>query len=184
MATFFELVIKGDDRDVIPYLSGFAASARARGMYFAEEAGLHVPALRSRILHLGEVNHVICTEALRGVVHDALAKAAPRYHFEIKDERRVERATFAFKVETPSLQIAKAVQAAVAKLPRGVAVTDFVQHEELDPSAKGAEVYSPAHDYFYTAKGNVEGDIGVIEFRQKLSSIDFVKCDEIELHEK
>jgi hypothetical protein len=184
MATFFELIIQGDHRDLAPYLAGFAASARARGMYFAEEAGLHLPPLRKRILHLGEVNHVICTEALRGVLHDALAKAAPRYTFAVKDERRIERATFSFKVETPSQQIAKAVQAAVAKPPRGVAITDFVPHEKLDPSAKGAEVYTPAHDYFFTAKGNVDGDIGVIDFRQKLSSIDFVKCDEIELHEK
>jgi hypothetical protein len=184
MATFCEIVIKGDDRDLIPYLSGFAVGTRARGIHFAEEAGLHLEPLRERIRHHGEVHHVICTEALRGAVHDALAKAAPRYHFEIKDERKIERATFAFKVETPSRQIAQAVTKVVAKPPRGVAVTGFVPREVLDPSAKGAEVYSPVHDYLFSAEGTVEGDIGVIEMRQKLSAIDFVECDDIELHER
>jgi len=184
MATFCEIVIKGDDRDLVPYLSGFAAAARARGVYFAEEAGLHLKPLRERIHHHGEVHHVICTEALRGVLHDALAKAAPRYRFEIKDERKVERATFSFKVETPSREVAKAVKDAVAKPPRGVAVTGFTPREVLNPDAKGAEVYSPVHDYVFSAEGTVDGDIGVIEMRQKLATIDFVECDEIELHEK
>lgn len=183
MATFYELIIKGDDRDLVPYLSGFAAAARARGVYFAEEAGLHLKPLRERIQHHGEVHHVICTEALRGVIHDALAKAAPRYTFEIKEERKVERATFAFKVETPSRQVAKAVKDAVAKPLRGVAITGFAPREELNPSGEGAEVYTPVHDYFFAAEATVEGDIGVIEMRHKLAAIEFVKCDEIELHE-
>lgn len=184
MATFCEIVIKGDDRDLVPFLSGFAVGARARGIYFAEEAGLHLKLLGERIRHHGEVHHVICTDALRGVIHDALAKAAPRYRFEIKDERKIERATFSFKVETPSRDVAKAVKDAVAKPPRGVVVTGFVPRETLNPDAKGAEVYSPVHDYVFSAEGAVDGDIGVIEMRKKLAAIDFVQCDEIELHEK
>jgi hypothetical protein len=184
MATFCEIVIKGDHRDLVPYLSGFAVGARARGIHFAAEAGLHLEPLRERIRHHGEVHHVICTDALRGAVHDALAKAAPRYRFEIKDERKVERATFSFRVETPSRDVAKAVKDAVAKPPRGVVVTGFVPSETLQPGAKGAEVYAPAHDYVFRAEGAVDGDIGVIEMRQKLAAIDFVHCDEIELHEK
>ncbi len=184
MSTFYELVIKGDHRDLVPYLTGFAASGRARGVYFAEEAGLYLEPLRERIRHHGEVNHVICTAPLRGVLHDALARAAPRYHFEIKDERKIERATFAFKVETPSRQVAKAVRDAIAKPPRNVTITGFAPTEVEDPSAKGTEVYSPAHDYVFKAEGTVEGDIGVIELRYKLAAIDFVKCDEIELHEQ
>jgi len=184
MGTFFELVIKGDHRDLIPYLSGFAASARARGIYFAEEAGLHLNPLRERVQQHGEVQHVICTEALRGAVHDALSKAAPRFRFEIKDERRIERATFSFKVKTPSKQVAKAVKDAIAKPPRNVAITGFAPVETEDPSAEGAEVYTPVHDYSFKAEGNVEGDIAVIEMRIKLAAIDFVHCDEIELHEQ
>ena len=184
MATFCEIVIKGDNRDLIPFLSGFAVGARARGIHFAEDAGLHLKQLGERIHHHGEVHHVIGTDALRGVIHDALAKAAPRYRFEIKDERKIERATFSFKVETPSRDVAKAVKDAVAKPPRGVVVTGFVPRETLDSDAKGTEVYSPVHDYVFSAEGAVDGDIGVIEMRKKLAAIDFVQCDEIELHEK
>jgi hypothetical protein len=183
MGTFYELVIKGDHRDLMPYLSGFAAAARAKGIFFAEEAGLHLKPLRERIQQHGEVHHVLCTEALRGAVHDALGKAAPRYKFEIKDERKIERATFYFKVETPSRQVAKAVKDAIAKPPRNVAITGYVPSETEDPSAKGSEGYAPAHDYSFKAEGTVDGDIGVIELRYKLSAIEFVHCDEIELHE-
>ena len=184
MATFYELVIKGDNRDLMPYLSGFAASAKAKGVYFAEEAGLHLTPLKERIQQHGEVHHVICTEALRGTLHDALAKAAPRYKFEIKDERKIERATFSFKVKTPSTKVAKAVKDAIAKPPRNVTITGFAPREREDPSAKGTEVYTPAHEYMFEAEGTVEGDIAVIEMRAKLAAIEFVTCDEIELHEK
>jgi hypothetical protein len=144
---------------------------------------LRLAPLRERMHEHGDVHHVICTEALRGTLHDALAKAAPRYKFEIKAERKIERATFAFKVETPSRQVAKAVKDAIAKPPRNVTITGFAPRETEDPSAKGAEVYTPVHEYTFSAEGTVEGDIAVIELRYKLAAIQFVKCDEIELHE-
>jgi hypothetical protein len=183
MATYYELVVKGDDRDLIPYLTGFATGAGFEGIFYAEESGLHVQALRERIRHHGEVQHVLCRENACTLVRDALAKAAPRYRFEIKDERAIASATFNFEVDTPSRKIAELVRGAVARLPQGVRVSAFEPRESTDASAKGAEVYSPTHDYHFAARGNVAGDVaGVIALRHTLSAIDFVKCTEIDLH--
>jgi hypothetical protein len=180
MKKYYELVVKGDDRDLIPYLVG----AGVRGVYFAEESGLHVHALRERIRHLGEVQHIVCTAESRDEVHDALAKAAPRYHFEVKEERAVSGATFRFGVETPSRDIASKVRATVAAPPAGVTIAGFAPREETDPSSRGSEMYSHVHEYFFTAEGTVAGDIaGVIEMRRLLDAIDFVKCREIDLEE-
>jgi hypothetical protein len=165
-------------------LAGFAAGAGIHGVFFAAEAGLQLPALRERIRHHGEVQHILCPERARSTVHDALAKAAPRYHFEIKEERAIARATFSFEAETPSRKIAEQVREAVKKPSRGVVVTGFQPHEKRDASSQGTEVYSPAHEYEFAARGDVSGDVaGVIALRRTLSAIDFVKCTEIDLHE-
>jgi hypothetical protein len=183
MATYYEFVIKGDDRDVIPYLAGFMAAAGARGIYFAEESGLHVQSLRERIRHHGEVQHVVCTGRARATLRNALAAASPRYRFEVKDERVLAKATFRFHVETPSRKVADRIRRSLEALPPNVAVAGFDPSEEVDPSSGGAQVYTPVHRYTFRARGDVEGDVaGVIEVRRKLSAIDFVDCEEIELH--
>jgi hypothetical protein len=183
MATYYELVIKGDDRDLIPYLAGYMAGAAVEGVYFAEESGLHVHAMRERIRHHGEVQHVVCARKALAPVRDALDEAAPRYRFEIKDERVIASASFRFKVETPSRKIAQAVKDAMAKHGRGVEVKGYQPRESVDPEGAGAEVYSPVHEYTFEASGEIAGDVaGVIEMRRKLSAIDFVVCEPIDLH--
>ncbi|HXV13139.1 MAG TPA: hypothetical protein VEC56_02940, partial [Candidatus Krumholzibacteria bacterium] len=147
MATYYELVIKGDDRDLVPYLAGYLAGAAVDGVYFAGESGLHVQAMRERIRHHGEVVHVVCAKKVLAAVREALQEAAPRYRFEIKEERAIASAHFRFKVETPSRKVAEAVKEAVAKPGRGVEVKGFEPRESVDPDKTGAEVYSPVHDY-------------------------------------
>lgn len=183
MTTYYELVIKGDDRDLIPYLAGYAAAVGVEGVFFAEESGLHVQALRERIKHHGEVQHVVCAASARAKLLAGLERAAPRFHFEVKDERVITSASFAMKVETPSRKVADQVTAALVKPPRGVQVKGFAPRVDVDPSSKGAEIYAPAHDYRFDAGAEIDGDVaGVIALRRALSAIDFVKCDEIALH--
>ncbi len=184
MARYRELIVKGDDRDLIPYLAGFLGANGITGVYFAEESGLHVRELRDRVRHHGEVQHIVCNAESEAAVRDALAKAAPRYRFEIKDEREIARAVFRFEVETPSRDVAQVVRDTLASLPSGTTLSGFVPREEIDPTSAGAELYSPYHGYMFRASGEVQGDIdGVIKMRRRLCTIEFVKCHEIDLFE-
>ena len=78
MARYRELIVKADDRDLIPYLAGYLAAENVSGVYFAEESGLHVSALKERFRHHGEVQHIVCTDEAAVALRDALAKAVPR----------------------------------------------------------------------------------------------------------
>ncbi len=184
MSHYAEFVIHGDDREVIAYLKGFAAgSALERSLLFAAEAGFHIRALRERIKHHGEVTHVICDLPHRDRLRAAIQQAAPRYAFEIKEERTIERAYFPFSFETPSRKTAEQIKSVLGSLPKGVKASDYSPQEVTDPSARGPEVYSPTHEYTFRGRGVIEGDVpGVVATRRALMEIDFTKCDEIAVH--
>ncbi len=184
MARYRELIVKADDRDLIPYLAGYLAAKNVSGVYFAEESGLHVSALKERFRHHGEVQHIVCTDEAAVALRDALAKAVPRYRFEIKEERELERARFRFEVATPSRNVAQLVRDTLAGVPPQTFISGFEPRERLNHDATGTELYSPLHDYEFQGNGEVQGDIdGVIKMRQRLCTIEFVKCNEIELFE-
>jgi hypothetical protein len=184
MANYIEFLVHGDERELGAWLRGYAAgSGGARPVVFAHEAGFQLKKLRERIKHHGEVRHVIVADAHGGWLRAALAAAAPRYHFEVREERRIARAYFHFEFDTPSEKVADRIKHVFATLPAGVTPTDFQPREVVDPAAKGAEVYTVEHHYRYQGEGVLEGDVeGVVRVFAVLSEIDFVKCDEIEVH--
>lgn len=183
MAGYHEIVVRGDDRDLVPYLTGFAAGCEITGIFFAHEAGVRLQGLRERIKHHGEVLHVICASEHVARLRKAIESAPRHYKFEIKDEAKIERAYAHFEFETPSRKVANDIKQVLSALPAGVALLDYEPEEIINPAATGAEVYSPAHEYVFRGKGVVEGDVaGVIATRAKLSDIEFVNCGEIDLH--
>jgi hypothetical protein len=183
MAGYYEIIVRGDVRDLVPYVAGYAEGSGASHIYFAHESGFHLKALRDRIKHHGEVQHIICPQDQRPRIKAALESAAARYEFEILEESKIERAYFHFGFDTPSRDVAAAIKKIIAKLPSGVTTMDYTPEEIIDPDAKGTEVYSPAHEFVFRGKGVIEGDVaGVIETRTLLADIEFVRCDEIDLH--
>lgn len=183
MAGYYEIIIRGDDRDLIPFLAGFAAGCGMSGFFFGQEAGLRIQPMRDRIKYHGEVQHIICPENHRTKLAEALAAGAPRFEFEVKEEARIERAYFHFDFETPSRKVAEEIKTILAKLPGGVAAMDYDPEEIVNPGGKGPEVYSPVHEFVFRGKGVIEGDVGgVIETRRRLAEIEFAHCGEIDLH--
>jgi hypothetical protein len=174
------LLVRGDERDLKPYLAGCAAAASLPRIVFADEAGFQIRALRERIRHHGEVVHVIVEEPVAPHVRTALAAAAPRYHFEIKQERTLEHARFEFKFETPSRDVAAKLKALLGALPRGLKLANYAPEEKTDREASSTELYTPEHDYQFAGGGEISGGIfAVVDFRAALCAIDFTHCDEI-----
>ena len=183
MAGYSEIIVRGDDKDLIPYVKGFAIGCGLAGVYFAQEAGLHLKPLRDRIKHHGEVHHIICADKAVAKLREAVDNAPKEYKFEIKEESKLERAYLHFDFDTPSRKVAGQIKDALSNVPAGVAVLDYKPEEIVHPEAKGTEVYSPAHEFTFRGKGVIEGDVGgVIETRMALADIEFVNCGEIDLH--
>ncbi len=182
MGPHVELIVRGDDRDVKAYLAGQFAAASPTRVVFADEAGFHIRKLRERIQHHGEVQHVFVEEAHVARLRNALAGAAPRYQFEVMEERAVSGAHFAFEFDTPSHDVAAKLKGLLASLPRGARLEDYAPHERTDANASGTELYSPAHAYDFAGRGTIHGDaFAVVDARAALCAIDFTRCDEIEV---
>jgi hypothetical protein len=180
MATYYELVIKGDDKDLVPFVAGFAEGGGAKGIFVASESGFQMKSLRERIKYHGETHHVICEARFREKLRKAIEAAAGRFHLEVQEEVEIRRACFRFGFNTPSRDVANQIKKILGSLPEGVTTTDYAPKEIVHPDAKGAEVYSPAHEYEFRGKGQVEGDVGgVVAVRMALAEIDFAKVEEI-----
>ena len=182
MASYIDLVVYGDDRDLLAYLTGRVGASGSMRIVFAAEAGFHIEKLRERIRYHGEVQHVVVEAGHADGVRAALAAARPRYHFEIRAEHPIERARFTFEFDTPSRAVAGKLKLLLDALPAGAALSDYSPQESTDPGASGLEVYSPTHEFRFTGQGVISGDVfAVVDTRARLHAIDFTDTGEIEI---
>ena len=180
MELYTEMLVRGDESDLKAYLFGHASGSQALRVVYADEAGFHIQELRERIKHHGEVVHVIVNSAHAPRVRSAIETAGKRYAFVVVGERTLERVRFAFDFDTPSPDVAARIKALLKEPPSGVVVEGAVPREHHIANASTTELYAPEHHYQFTGRGIARGDVfAVIDFRDALRAIDFVRCDEI-----
>ena len=57
-----------------------------------------------------------------------------------------------------------------------------LEKEKRHPEAKGVELFTPAHDYVYKARGTIVGTPpGILEMNRRLHRLDFVHEEPLEL---
>ena len=182
-ATFYELIIKGDDSLLLAYMHGFLKGKKIkRGVIFSTECPLEIHQLREMIEYRGEVLHLICRNSLKTTLVSAIKNAPEQYSFEIKKEQRISAASFAFEFETFSSKVAGILKRTFSRIPAGLTLVTYEPQEKLDPDAAGPEGYAPLHDYKFFAKGEVLGDIEtLLRFHKRLSRNDFIEVENIHL---
>jgi hypothetical protein len=96
--------------------------------------------------------------------------------------REVIEGRFGFKAEAYNRDVAAKIHDALnADLPAGIACVDL-EKQEQHPDAKGIEMFSPAHDYVYKARGAIVGTPpGILEMNRRLGRLDFVHEEPLEL---
>ena len=158
MATYYEIIIKGDDELARAYVEGyFLGRGIKHGYEFGEDEALDLSHMRDLIKYHGSVLHMICESSLRGDLKRAVRQAPEDYEFEIVETRLIQRASFRFKFFTANRRVAGQIKRIISTLPEGVRTTDYDPKEIVDPSARGAEVYAPTHAYEFKGKGVIEG---------------------------
>jgi len=119
----------------------------------------------------------------RAAVESAVKNAPENLALEIVESRKIHRAYFHFKFSTANRDVAKRIKRLLEKLPEDVMLTDYTPEETVDPDAKGAEVYTPVHEYTFKGNGVVEGDPeGVRQVFRKMVDDEFIDCDNIVMH--
>ena len=182
MATVYhEIVFGGDQMLLKGFIRGFELGRSLEGgFWLGGDHPVDTGHLRRRRLR-GNYVHAICTSAVRKSIRDALSNA-PDCGFEILSDKKIVRATFDFKFDTFSREIAATIIDIIKNLPAGLQVLAYEPKETVDKKARGVELYSPAHDYRFEGKGRIEGDFErILALRAKLKAIEAVKPGKIHL---
>lgn len=102
--------------------------------------------------------------------------------FRLESLREVVEGRFGFEAEAYNPEIgAKIHDALNSDLPDGILCVDL-EKEERHPEARGVELFAPAHDYVYKARGTIVGTPpGILEMNRRLVRLDFVHEEPLEL---
>ncbi|MDH3197182.1 MAG: hypothetical protein OEO21_02985 [Candidatus Krumholzibacteria bacterium] len=182
--SYYELIIRGDDKRLLAYVEGFMRGKGVRsGYFFTSGLPVDIGHLRERVKYHGEVVHVLCEAPLRAAVESAVKQASESFGFDVVETRKLKGAGFRFECSTANRKVAGELKRALARLPEGVRLADYEPEEIVDKDAAVVEVYSPAHPYEFRAKGAVTGDVaGVLRVRAKLGENEFFRCQDVTLH--
>jgi len=189
---YHEMVIEGPRGRLHGFIEGYLGGRGIdKPVIDAEREGINCQPFLERISDLlhptSEVLHLLVPEDVAPVLRKALEKEAPPdLHAVIKAERVIVGARFAFSFAIYSREHAARVKERFTQLPEGVRLTPDTHFEEKEhPASSGVEVYAPVHDFSFTGKGTVTGDVeGVLELFQFCRDEDLIEHRPAELIEE
>jgi hypothetical protein len=179
--SYRELVIQGSEDALRGFLWGFSTAKNIRhGLIFCDDNPINTHHLREILKLHPNYQHVVTRAAYHKSLVAAL-KATPMA-FKIVSDKAVRKASFEFEFETSNKDVARSIKRLLARPPAGSKVVDYKPREIMDPSAKGVELYSPVHDYVFSGKGRIEGNIEkLLEIYKKFSAHEFIETEHIDI---
>ncbi len=180
---YYELILDGDEKIARAYLEGFLRGKNIRsGILFCKD---HPICSEHHILGLTFTHghtHVICLAGIRAAIRSAVKRAPEELSLKLAAERAIRTIAFTFKFETFTKDVGARLKKLFHNPPKGVTVGDLEEHEDVDPSAKGVEVYAPLHDFRFHGSGKVTGDVEqVLFFHKKMKDMEFVDVSDVRL---
>jgi len=172
---WYELLIDGPEDALEALLQKHPGDA-IRG----SELRLASESFTDRVLEFlhAQSHHVVFASA----AHARELTRAMQDALRLESLREVVEGRFGFKAEAYNPEIgAKIHDALNSGLPDGIMCVDL-EKEERHPENKGVELFAPAHDYVYKARGTIVGTPpGILEMNRRLVRLDFVHEEPLEL---
>lgn len=111
-------------------------------------------------------------------------EASPVVELEVTQIRSIDRAEMGFEFKVYNRDEGPRVRSVVeTDIPDDVQLEAYEVDEEVDEGAKGAELYSPVHDYVLRGRGRYVGSVGgIIRMAHRLADQTFIHPSKIELH--
>jgi hypothetical protein len=174
MSRWYQIVVKGKRDELESFLAG-AGAGLAEQVIRGAEVHLEPESLAERLRDLlgADSHHMLFAGA--AAARALLAALAGRPDLEVDQIAEIEGGRFPFRIEAYSEeQRRKILDGCLAPLP-GVRIVGLEDSVREDPSAKGPEMFTPAHDYVYRAEGVMEGTApGILEAYRRAAEQDFV----------
>lgn len=182
---FVELDLKGATEVGIAFVEGFRlATPEAEKVWYSHWEPLKsagwLESLRER---LGARVRVVLPATMADRIEAAL-DAHPRVELGLERRRTIRDAVFEFDYTCYSRDDATSIRRLIEEnLPDGLELEDYQVEEKEDPSAKGVELYSPAHEYELSGSGRYHGTVpAVFEMVHRLSDQEFIHNGDITLN--
>jgi hypothetical protein len=181
MSAWHELVIQGPEKAARAFVAGFAAGRGEHGEgVFGSDLDLDAESLGERLRELfavGSHHLLLVPERVAAPLAEALAERGAELGLRVERQRIVESASFAFRAEVFSRELAESIRGALlTSPPPGVRIEDLSESEETHPEAKGPELYAPIHAYIYRVSGRITGSLpGIFEAWRRAREQDFVE---------
>jgi hypothetical protein len=174
MSRWYQIVIKGKSEEIERFLE--AAGPGLSGQVIrGSEVHLEPESLAERLRDLlgADSHHMLFASG--EITRALLAALTGHKALEIDQIQEIESGRFAFRIEAYSEQQREEIRLSCLTPPPGVRLMGLEESVERDPSAKGPEMFAPAHDYVYRAEGAMEGTApGILEAYRRAAEQDFV----------
>ncbi len=187
MSVWYEITVTGKESAVRGFVAARQASLGEREMtVFGRDLGLEpsgVSQLVRELLTKGSRHLVFAPAALAHDLELALRRRGGDAELEFDGVREVVSAKVRFKASAFSRELAGRIRTDLLEaLPPGVEGREIEEHEDHDPDAREAELYTPEHEYVYHASGLFSGPFpGIVELHRRAAELPFVKLGPIEL---
>jgi len=185
--SFYEVVFKGKPRAVRAFLSGLSMGIPGQQtIFFSFLDGVWHEGKAERLAELTRVRATDCHVIVDPVISAQLRKLKKQIKaetgLEITGHRRIKSANMAFSFEAFAPRYNDEIMKVLKSLPAGLRLQDFKHKVNIDPKAKGVEMYAVAHHYEASGEGRVTGPIDkLIQLKRELDNYPLVKDEEIHL---
>ncbi len=181
MIEYWEVVIEGSEETVDEFLDWLANDHQ---IFREEDLALPPEDLAERLRHFigADSRHRVYVATSDLTKLEAALPGHSGASLRLTSRRRAPRGHFGFEAKAFSAEVATAIRSALAERPREIELTGVHEDEELDPTARSAELYSPAHDFELHIDGVLTGPIPhLLVTRTRLAEIDFVHLGPLEI---
>lgn len=187
MNAWHEIIVECPERILRAFVVGYEfGEGHREGLILGCDLDLEKSSLSERVRSLFEAgsHQLIFAQA---DVADRLARLIQRSGEEagitLDSVREVTGARFELGAEAYSKEVTAMIrQNLFEDVPGGVELRDLKESEEVDPEARGAELYAPMHDYTYRAGTTVSGPFpAILEMHRRASDLDFVHAGPIHI---
>lgn len=186
-STFYEVVFQGKPKVVRAFVSGLVMGAcDGATVYYSFLDGIHHEGKTERLAEMVGIRSTECYVVVDDCLSAVLKKLGRRIKEEtglsIRSHRKIRGAGFDFEYNAYAKKYDDEILEVIRHLPPDVKARGFKHQVHKDPSAKGVEAYTAAHDYEAAGKGAITGPIDqVIEVKRRFGDLPLIKTEDIVL---
>jgi hypothetical protein len=183
------IVVDGPDETLRAFVAGFLAGQGAdrTSVVYGSDLPLVHESIGERLRALlpgGRHEALLLADTRLAAALTSAFRAADDLELRVVEHARLAATWFTFTAETPSREAAGRIHALLTALAPGVTLVDE-EREEIDPVAHGVDLYVPAHEYTFRARGRITGVLdGVVAIHRELRDTDFVTVEPVHLEER